>query len=218
MADTLIGIRGEDFVAIACDTYEKYSIITIKNDDDSKIMKIGDTKVMMLAGPLGDRSQFANMIKATLDFHKYKNSRELSTSAAAHFVRLELAEYLRQSPYQVDMIIAGVDQDGPKLFWIDYLASCTQADTAVHGYGGFLLRGLLDKEYKANMTREEAIALLKKCRHEVKNRFLISQSNFAAKIIDKDGIHDVDIKEDEVPEAFKTKQHPAFVPVDVAMQ
>ncbi|ORM40607.1 Proteasome subunit beta type-2 [Babesia sp. Xinjiang] len=218
MADTLIAIKGEDFLAIACDTYEKYSIITIRNDDESKIMKIGQSKVIMLAGPMGDRAQFSNMIKGTLQFLKYKNTQELSTNAAAHFVRLELAEYLRQNPYQVDMIIAGIDQDGPKLFWIDYLASCTEVETAVHGYGGFLLRGLLDKEFKPNMTRDDAITLLKKCRQEVKNRFLLSQSNFAAKIIDKDGIHDINIQDEQEPEVFKIQHKHAHLPIDVTMQ
>lgn len=217
MADTLIGIRGADFVAVACDTYEKYSIITIKNDDEGKIMKIGTSKVMMLAGPLADRSQFGERIGKILDYKKYKNSQEFSTTATAHFVRLELSHYLRQCPYHVDMLIAGVDQGEPKLFWIDYLASCTAVDTAVHGYGGFLLRGLLDKEFKPNMSREEAIALLKRCRHEVKNRFLLSQSNFAAKIIDKDGIHDIDIHEDDAPEIFRQQQLRPQLDVDVAM-
>ncbi|KAK1441776.1 nucleophile aminohydrolase [Babesia gibsoni] len=217
MADTLIGIRGADFVAIACDTYEKYNIITIKNDDEGKIMKVGTSKVMMMAGPLADRSQFGEMICKTMNYHKFKNSTELSTRATAHFVRLELAQYLRKSPYQVDMLIAGIDQDGPKLFWIDYLASCAEADTAVHGYGGFLLRGLLDKEFKLNMTREEAIAVLKKCRQEVKNRFLIAQSNMTAKIIDKDGIHDVDLDGEETPEVFRSRKQRAQIGVDVAM-
>ncbi|GIX65748.1 proteasome subunit beta type 2, putative [Babesia caballi] len=218
MADTLIGIRGADFVAVACDTYEKYSIITIRNDEEGKIVQIGDSKVMLLAGPLGDREQFGQMIKRTLEFYRYKNAQELSTSAAAHFVRLELAHFLRQSPYRVDMLIAGVDREGPKLYWIDHLASCTEVDTGVHGYGGFLLRGLLDKEYKPGMTREEAVALLKRCRHEVKNRFLLSQSNFAARIIDKDGVHEVDIEDEETPEVFRGRGHAAHVPVDVTMQ
>ncbi|CDR97739.1 proteasome beta 2 subunit, putative [Babesia bigemina] len=217
MTDTLIGIRGKDFVAVACDTYEKYSIITIKNDDESKISQIGKSTVLMLAGPLGDRVHWGEQIKRTMEYYKYKNSHELSASAAAHFIRLELSEYLRQSPYQVDMLIAGVDKDGPSLFWIDYLSSCTAVDTAVHGYGGFLLRGLLDKEYKPDMTREEAIALLKRCRHEVKNRFLLSQSNFSAKIIDEQGVHDVSIDGDETPEIFRGRVQSAAIPMDITM-
>lgn len=67
------------------------------------------------------------------------------------------------------------------------------------------------------MSREEAIALLKRCRHEVKNRFLLSQSNFAAKIIDKDGIHDIDIHEDDAPEIFRQQQLRPQLDVDVAM-
>lgn len=129
MADTLIGIRGADFVAVACDTYEKYSIITIKNDDEGKIMKIGTSKVMMLAGPLADRSQFGERIGKILDYKKYKNSQEFSTTATAHFVRLELSHYLRQCPYHVDMLIAGVDQVSKPSRWAE------QANTAAPSRG-----------------------------------------------------------------------------------
>ncbi|AFZ80395.1 proteasome subunit beta type 2, putative [Theileria equi strain WA] len=203
--DTLIGICGPDFVAIASDTYEKYSIITLKNDDDSKIMPIDNSKLLLLAGPMGDRAQFGEYIRKSVHYHYYKNGFPMSTPSLAHFVRHELAEYLRKSSYHVDLLIAGFDKDGPHLFWVDYLASSTAIDKAVHGYGGNLLRGLLDKEYHENISVAEAVALLKKCRHELKNRFLLSQSNFRAKIIDKDGIHDIDISEgDEVaPEIFK---------------
>ncbi|UKK00132.1 proteasome subunit beta type 2 [Theileria orientalis] len=202
--DTLIGIRGRDFVAVATDTYEKYSVITMKNDDDSKIMQIDDSKLLLLAGPLGDRSQFGEYIRKSVHYLRYRTSFNMTTKSMAHFVRQQLAEYLRKSPYQVDLLVAGYDYDGPQLYWVDYLASSTSIDRAVHGYGGNLLRGLLDKEYHENLTVEEAVRLLKKCRHEVKNRFLLSQSNFRAKVIDKNGVHDVSISDDDTPEVFKT--------------
>lgn len=50
------------------------------------------------------------------------NDRALSTKAAAHFLRGELAEALRQNPYYVNLLLAGVDSDGPSLYYIDYLA------------------------------------------------------------------------------------------------
>ncbi|UKJ87723.1 proteasome subunit beta type 2 [Theileria orientalis] len=202
--DTLIGIRGRDFVAVATDTYEKYGVITMKNDDDSKIMQIDDSKLLLLAGPLGDRSQFGEYIRKSVHYLRYRTSFNMTTKSMAHFVRQQLAEYLRKSPYQVDLLVAGYDFDGPQLYWVDYLASSTSIDRAVHGYGGNLLRGLLDKEYHQNLTVEEAVRLLKKCRHEVKNRFLLSQSNFRAKVIDKNGVHDVSISDDDTPEVFKT--------------
>ncbi|XP_954530.1 proteasome subunit beta type 2, putative [Theileria annulata] len=211
--DTLIGICGRDFVAVATDTYEKSSIVTLKNDDESKIMQIDDSKLLLLAGPSGDRMQFGEYIRKSVHYHRYKTSFSMTTKSMAHFVRQQLAEYLRKSPYQVDLLVAGFDNNGPKLYWIDYLASSTEVDRAVHGYGGHFLRGLLDKEYHENLTVEEAVSMLKKCRHEVKNRFLLGQSNFRAKIIDKNGVHDVDIEDDDTPEVFRLHD-PKAIKVD----
>lgn len=107
--DTLIGICGRDFVAVATDTYEKHSIVTLKNDDDSKIMQIDDSKLLLLAGPCCDRNQFGEYIRKSVHYHRYKTSFDMTTKSMAHFVRQQLAEYLRKSPYQVDLLVAGFD-------------------------------------------------------------------------------------------------------------
>ena len=48
------------------------------------------------------------------------------TNAAANFTRRNLADYLRsRTPYQVNLLIAGFDNDTgkPELYFMDYLAS-----------------------------------------------------------------------------------------------
>jgi 20S proteasome alpha/beta subunit len=46
----------------------------------------------------------------------------------------------------------------------------------------------MDKEYRENQTEAEAIQLVQHCINEVQTRFLISQTNFIIKAVDKDGV------------------------------
>lgn len=55
---------------------------------------------------------------------------KMSTKAAANFTRNELAQALRKGPYQVDLLVAGVDDDGAHLYFMDYLASSEKVNKA----------------------------------------------------------------------------------------
>lgn len=54
-----------------------------------------------------------------------------------------------QSPYMVNMLIAGYDDaGGPELYFLDYLASLVKLPFASHGYGGFFALSIFDRYYR----------------------------------------------------------------------
>ena len=66
-----------------------------------------------------------------------RNDVDLTPGAVASFVRGELARSLRsRKPYTVNLLLGGWDKVGgkPKLYWLDYLASCVELPYAAHGY------------------------------------------------------------------------------------
>eukprot|EP00918_Siedleckia_nematoides_P105032 GHVU01229342.1.p2 GENE.GHVU01229342.1~~GHVU01229342.1.p2 ORF type:complete len:152 (-),score=22.98 GHVU01229342.1:1144-1599(-) len=146
--DSVIGIKGKDFVAVAADSFAAYSVFRYKNDED-KIIEVDEDKLIGTAGPHGDRMQFGEYIRKNVHLHRLRTGIPLSTNAAANFTRNELAHFLRSNPHHVDMLMAGCDKDGsPGLYWIDYLASMVPVDKGAHGYAAYFIMGLLDKEYK----------------------------------------------------------------------
>ena len=70
---------------------------------------------------------------------------------------------------------------------MDYLGNFSKVKFGAHGYAGAFVSSVFDREYKENMTQDEGIEVIKKCIHELKSRFLISQPNFTVKIVSKDG-------------------------------
>ncbi|CAG5866983.1 unnamed protein product [Menidia menidia] len=130
-----------------------------------------------------------------------------------------LTQTHRETPYHVNLLLAGYDEaDGPGLFYMDYLSALAKAPFAAHGYGAFLTLSILDRYYKPDLTREEAVDLLKKCIEEVgvgssvgrflcgffpgsncfsdllqlNRRFILNLHSFNVRIIDKEGIHDME--------------------------
>merc|ERR1719231_734250 len=125
------------------------------------------------SGPSADTVNFVEFIQKNVRLHSLRTGRKLSTKAAANFTRNELAHALRNGPYQVDMIIAGVDESGPAMYFMDYLASMEKVNKAAHGYGAYFALGLMDRYWKADMNLEEAKDVIRKCIQEMETRFII---------------------------------------------
>ena len=195
--ESLIGIKGADFVLIAADANAGRSIVLMK-DDVQKIHSLDGNKLFGAVGNPSDRDLFTNYIQKNITLYRLRTGISLSTESTAHWTRRKLANALRQNPYQTDLLIGGVDKDPqseeyiPSLYYMDYLASLNKLDFAVHGHGSNFLLSVMDKYYKPGMTKDEVVDLLKACIHELKVRFIIKYPRFNVQIVDKDGIHVLD--------------------------
>lgn len=189
--DYLLGVRGKDFVMVVSDTTAVQQIITIKHDEE-KLVPIDDHKLMCLSGEPGDRSQFSEFIIANIKLYALRNQQKLSTHAAAHFTRRELATALRKNPYQVNLLIAGYDEAcGPSLYWLDYLATMHKMNVAGTGYGSYFVLSMVDRLWHPDITQEQALQLMEKGIAEINSRLVVAPPSYVIKVVDKDGIREV---------------------------
>lgn len=146
--DCAFAIQGNDYVLIASDRSVARSIIKIQDSED-KLTLLTDSQILATCGEVADRKSFSKLIKGELEYYYYRYNNRLNTDEIANFTRCIIAENLRKSPYQANSLIAGYDvNEGPKLFWMDYLGSMQKVVKASHGYGGHFLYGLMDNFYK----------------------------------------------------------------------
>jgi 20S proteasome subunit beta 4 len=130
---------------------------------------------------------FTEYVQRNLKLYKFRNNLTLGTHATANFVRGELADALRSSPYQVNLLLGGVDEEGPALYFLDYLASMDKLEYAAHGYCAYFCLSILDKYYKKDLTLEQGIDIIEKCITELRARFIINSPDFVIKVVDKNG-------------------------------
>ncbi|XP_055919152.1 probable proteasome subunit beta type-2 [Eupeodes corollae] len=191
--ETILGIRGPDFVMVAADTTHARSVVVMKSDQN-KIHKINDKLMIATIGESGDTVQFTEFISKNIALYKMRNGYDLSPKSAAHFTRKNLADYLRsRTPYQVNMFVAGFDEkDGPELHYIDYLANAKDVKYGGQGYGGLFCASIFDRYHHANITQEEAYDVLKKCVLEIQKRLIVNLPAFNIAVVDKNGIRNLD--------------------------
>jgi 20S proteasome, alpha and beta subunits len=65
----------------------------------------------------------------------------------------------------------------PKLFWLDEYGSLLAVEYGAHGLGSNFILSILDRHYRSDMTREEAVQLLKDCFEQLRSRYIINSPN-----------------------------------------
>lgn len=188
--DCAFAVQGNDYVLLATDKAVMTSIIKLQDSDD-KTVRLSDTQIIASCGDNHDRKTFSKLVKCNLEYYYYLNGNRLSTNEVASYTRSLLAEGIRKSPYQCNVLVAGYDSDGPKLFWIDYLGSMTQVTKGAHGYGAYFLYGIMDNCYKKNFGYEDGEKCIRNCIKELKTRFLVNMVDFNVYKISRNGIEDV---------------------------
>jgi 20S proteasome alpha/beta subunit len=157
------------------------------SEEYDRIAEINEHFAIGMCGETGDCLQLSEYIQGNVALYKYRNSVELSTDAVSHFVRNIMAEALRQSPYEVNMLLAGHDGK-PALYYMDYLGTLAQVPYGAQGYSAYFVMSVFDKHYKPGMTLEEGKKLMQKALNQIKKRFVISPHGFVVKQIDEGGI------------------------------
>ena len=69
--------------------------------------------MMCLAGEIADSKDFSDYIQKNVHLYKYRHGYKLSVKETANWARRQLANALRRSPWQTNVMLAGCDKEGP---------------------------------------------------------------------------------------------------------
>lgn len=190
----LVGIAFKDFTLLAADRTARFSIITLKNDEN-KIYKLSDSLIFGVIGEDGDSVQFAEYIEKNVKLYSMRNGFDISPASAAHFIQHNIAESLRtRSAYQVDSLLGGYNKltNTAELYYLDHLGTQIKVPYIIHGYGGMLSTSILDRFYEANCNLEQGLEMLRKVINEIQKRLIVSMPVYSVVAVSKDGVQVLD--------------------------
>ncbi|PCH37564.1 N-terminal nucleophile aminohydrolase [Wolfiporia cocos MD-104 SS10] len=193
--DISFALTGKGYVLIAADTTAARSIVKMKSDED-KIKVLSPHLLMAFSGEPGDTVQFAEYVERNMRLYHIRHNHELRPPAAASWIRRSLADSIRsRKPYAVNLLLGGYEprERTPHLYWIDYLGTLATVPFGAHGYGAYFALSLLDRYHDPEATLEEGLATLRRCIDEVSKRLVVSPGKYKVKIVDADGVREVEL-------------------------
>jgi 20S proteasome subunit beta 4 len=174
-------------ILILQENMDKIPILSTNNNNNSTMMAV--------CGPNCDIMNYSNAIQQHIQTYHYQNNQTISltTKAQAYYARHVLSTALRRGPYQVDLLLGGVDMaknntTESSLYYIDYLGTLQKINYGCQGYCTQFCLSIMDEQYNKyqKMSKDDALRIIKMCIKEIQKRFLPQQKYFIIKCIEHD--------------------------------
>ncbi|ORZ32315.1 proteasome subunit beta type-7 [Catenaria anguillulae PL171] len=182
---TIVGVIYKDGVVLGADTRATEGpIVADKNCE--KIHYIAPNIYCCGAGTAADTEFTTNLISSQLELHRLSTGRQARVITAMTLLKQMLYRY--QGHVGAALILGGVDVQGAHLFTIYPHGSTDKLPFVTMGSGSLAAMSVMESEWKADMTREEAIDLVDKSIQAGIWNDLGSGSNVDVTVITKDKV------------------------------
>lgn len=187
---TAIGLTYQDGIILATDKRISYGNFVV-NKNTRKIFPITDQVGAACAGMVADMQVLTRQVGALAKIRKLETRREMATNSVSKLMSVIMFER-RFFPLLTQVIVGGV-YTIPEIYTLDPLGSLLPDNYAAVGTGAELALGLIDSEYKKNMTEDASKKLAIKAIKSSIQRDSASGDGIDVLAISKKGIEEESI-------------------------
>ena len=182
---TTIGIIFRDGVVLATEGRATMGNL-VASRKAKKVYQIGDRIGMTTAGGVGDAQQLARLLSVESNLFSVRRGKPMTVGAVATL----LSNVLNQSryyPYYVQLLVGGVDADGPSMHSVDAMGGATKEEEIVAtGSGSPIAYGVLEDQFRKDMEEKEAVDLAIRALKAAMRRDIGSGEDIQVVVITKD--------------------------------
>mmetsp|Transcript_19230 Transcript_19230/g.59322 ORF Transcript_19230/g.59322 Transcript_19230/m.59322 type:complete len:289 (-) Transcript_19230:68-934(-) len=183
----VVGVKGRDFVMLAADAAFRRGLVAMDAAHD-KIARLDDAQLLAAVGEVGAAEEFCDVIRQSFALHRLQCESRVTADMAKHFLRRHVASTRldRGALPDFKLLFAALEAD-VHLAWLDETGAVLDLDYAAHGLGSSLVLGLLDRSYRKDLSRKEALELLHRCLDQLHDRYAASTSaGFLVKVLSRE--------------------------------
>jgi proteasome beta subunit len=148
---TAVGITYQDGIVLAAEKRISYGNFVV-NKNTKKIFTITDQVASACAGMVADMQVLTRQVGALAKIRKLETRRDMATNSVAKLMSVIMFER-RYFPLLTQVIVGGV-QTTPEIYTLDPLGSLLPDNYASVGTGAEMALGIMDAEYKKNMSED----------------------------------------------------------------
>ena len=182
---TTIGLKAKDGVVLCADMRASAGYF-IANNNTMKIQKIDDHAGMTMAGGVADAQNITDILRYHANIHRIQKQEPIPIKSLTRLTSL-IFHQNRGYPFIADILVGGYDNDGPALFNIDMFGSVEEKIYVATGSGSPVAYGLLEEEFREELTVEEAKVIAIRAVKAAIIRNIGTGDGINVSIIDKNG-------------------------------
>ena len=150
-----VGICFKDGVVVGADHRATMGHF-IANKNVQKLFSISENIALTTAGLVGDAQVLARILAAEIALFEMKRDTKMGVEAASTLTA-NILSGRRYAPYWVQLLIAGVDEEGGHVYSIDSAGGSIPDTYCATGSGSPYMYGVLEDQFKEGMTRNDAL-------------------------------------------------------------
>ena len=182
---TTVGIKATDGVVLCADMRASAGYF-IANNNTMKIQQIDDHAGMTMAGGVADAQNITDILRYHANLHRVEKNQPISIKSLTRLASL-IFHQNRGYPFMADILVGGYDNHGPALFNIDMFGSVEEKTYVTTGSGSPVAYGLLEEEYRNDLTVEDAKLVALRAVKAAITRNIGTGDGINVSIIDKNG-------------------------------
>jgi 20S proteasome subunit beta 1 len=170
----------------------------VANRASRKISKVHDKIFVCRCGSAADTQALTGFVQNYLGQHAVEIGKEPTVNSCANLFKI--FAYNNKDNLMAGLIIAGYDEKrGGQVYSIPLGGSLLRVPVACDGSGSGYISGLIDKHYKPNMTKAEALELVQTAVSHAMSRDGSSGGVVRTLVISKDGLEEGVIPGNKLP-------------------
>ncbi len=182
---TTVGIQAKDGVILCADMRASAGYF-IANNNTMKIQKIDEHAGMTMAGGVADAQNITDILRYHANLHRIEKNKPIPIKSLTRLTSL-IFHQNRGYPFIADILVGGYDLSGPNLYNIDMFGSVEKKSFVTTGSGSPVAYGLLEEEYRENLSVDEAKVIALRAVKAAITRNIGTGDGINIVIIDKDG-------------------------------
>jgi len=150
---TAVGISFDNGVVLASEKRVSYGNFVV-NKNTKKTFHVTDHVGAACAGMIADMQILVRQVGALAKIRKLETRRNVAPNSVAKMMSVIMFER-RFFPLLTQVIVGGIDKK-PEIYTLDPLGSVLPDDYAAVGTGAEMALGVLDSEYRGNISEQDA--------------------------------------------------------------
>ncbi len=196
---TTIGLTCNNGIVLVADKRASWGTF-VASKRAKKIFKLNKFVGASVAGSVGDAEALMRLIQAEAALFEMNNKKVMSPNAIATLLS-NILQGNKIFPYLVQILIAGLDRNEPKLYTLDPIGGLTEEKYAASGSGSPMAYGVLEQQYSEEKSVQETLPVAIKAINSAMERDTATGNGIALVTITKEGFKEYD--EPEIEELIK---------------